>query len=270
VALAGLSDPRGLRAALVGVDTAIHIAPPEGTRFSAARLALEAAGARNLAQAAADARVRRLVYVSHLGADRASAYASLRATALAEEHLRRSGVPSTVLRAAIPYGPGDSFTTSLAMLLAASPMLLPIPGNGSVLLQPLWVEDLARCILWTLEEPSLIGVTLEIGGPELLSLREVISLVAGATGARRILMSTRPPHLRVVASIMERILADPLLTNGWLDYLAANRTTDLDSIPRTFRLQPARMETRLDFLRGRRWGWQLPARLLSREKGRAS
>lgn len=270
VALAGLADRRGLRAAMVGVDTVIHLAPHEGTRLGAPQLSLEAEGARNLAVAAAEAQVRRLVYVSHLGADRASAYPSLRAAALAEEHLRRSGVPATVIRAAVPYGPGDFFASSLAMLLAVSPFVLPIPGNGSVRLQPLWVEDLARCIVWSLEETALIGAAIEIGGPEQLSLREVIDLVGRAIGARRVLVSIRPPYLRAAARLMERILPEPPLTCAWLDYLAANRTTDLDAIPRTFRLQPARMENRLDFLRGRRWGWELPARQLRRERGRAA
>jgi NADH dehydrogenase len=269
VALAGLSDRRGLRAAMVGVAEVVHLASPEGARATDESLGLETEGARNLAEAAADAGVRRLVFLSHLGADRASAYPSLRATAIAEEHLRRSGVPTTILRAAVSYGPGDMFTSSLAMLLAISPFVFPIPGDGRVLLQPIWVEDLARCIGWSLEDASLGGVTVELGGPEHLALREVIRLVAEAAGIRRAVTSVRPPYLRALARGMEAALPDSPATTGWIDYLAGNRTTDLNSVSRLFRLQPARMERRLDYLRGRHWGWELPRRQLGRVRGRA-
>lgn len=268
MALAGLSDRRGLRAAMVGVDRVIHLAAPEGEQANAQSVASESDGARNLAEAAADAGVRRLVFVSHLGADRASAYPSLRGCAIVEEHFRRSGVPCSILRAAIAYGPGDRFTTSLAMLLAISPLFFPMPSEGRVLLQPLWVEDLARCVVWTLDDPGSSGATIELGGPEHLTLREIVGLVTQVTGTRRALAIVRPPYLRAVAWVMERLLPDSPATTAWLDYLAANRTTDLNSVPRAFRLQPARMERRLDYLRGRNWAWELPAQQLRRARGR--
>jgi len=269
VALAGLSDRRGLRAAMVGVDRVIHLASPDGERLTAGTVAAEAEGALNLGEAASDAGVTRLVFVSHLGADRASAYPSLRATAIAEEHLRRSGVPLTILRAAVTYGPGDVFTTSIAMLLAVSPFLFPIPGDGKVLLQPLWVEDLARCLVWALDDPAFIGATVELGGPEHLTLREIIELILRTMGTRKALAGVRPPYLRAAAWAMERLLPDSPATTAWIDYLAAGRTTDLNSASRAFRLQPARMERRLDYLHGRNWGWELPARQLRRLRGRA-
>ncbi|OGO10697.1 MAG: hypothetical protein A2Z66_05205 [Chloroflexi bacterium RBG_13_66_10] len=268
VALAGLTDRRGLRAAMVGVARVIHLSAPEGMRATAENIAGEAEGARNLAEAAADAGVRRGVFLSHLGADRASAYPSLRAAAIAEEHLRKSGVPFSVLRAAVSYGPGDVFTTSLAMLLAVSPFVFPIPGDGKTLLQPIWVDDLARCIAWSLDDPSLIGATVELGGPEHLTLREVLGLITQATGTTRMLAPIRPPYLRALAWWMERALPDSPATTSWIDYLASNRTTDLNSVSRVFRLQPARMERRLDYLRGRNWGWELPKRQLRRARGR--
>jgi NADH dehydrogenase len=267
VALAGLSDRRGLRAAMIGVERVIHLAAPAGERLTAAGLAAEADGARNLGEAAADAGVKQLLFVSHLGADRASAYPSLRAAAIAEEHLRRSGVPVTVLRAAVPYGPGDRFTTSLATLIAVSPFFFPLPGDGRARLQPLWVEDLARCVVWSIEDPAFIGATIELGGPEQLTLREIVEIVLQVMGAHRGLTNVRPPYLRAAAWLMERILPDSPATTSWIDYFAANRMTDLNSASRSFRLQPARMEKRLDYLRGRNWAWELPARQLRRLRG---
>ncbi len=255
---------------MVGVDRVIHIAAPAGERLAPGSLAAEVEGARNLAEAAADARVNRLVFVGHLGADRASAYPALRAAAIAEEHLRRSDIAFTALRAAVTYGPGDQFTTSLAMLLAVSPFFFPLPGDGRVLLQPLWVEDLARCVVGSLDDSGLIGATVELGGPEQLTLREIVEMILQIMGAHRALTGARPPYLRAAAWMMEHLLPDSPATTSWIDYLAANRTTDLNSTSRAFRLQPARMERRLDYLRGRKWALELPARQLRRLRGKAA
>ena len=78
-------------------------------------------GTRNVVESALEAGVRRLFYISHLGADRASAYPVLKAKAISEEFIRRSGIDYTILRTAIVYGPGDAFTTGLTWLLGAFP-----------------------------------------------------------------------------------------------------------------------------------------------------
>lgn len=260
VTLSSLLDPRGLRASLVGVEAVIHLAGSEKQAGREDPMAADVEGTRNLAAAAADAGVRRILYLSHLGANRASAYPLMRAKALAEEHIRQCGVPSTILRPGAVFGPGDSFTTWLAMGLAISPLVFPIPGDGSTLLQPLWVEDLATCITWALEEPATSGQIYEIGGPEFLTFLQVVRLVMQVTGTRRILAPVRPPYLRAAAWVAERLLPRPPLTTIWLDYLAANRTAEVGTLPRVFRLQPARMEQHLDHLRGRNWGWDLLGR----------
>jgi len=173
VALASLNDPRGIRAALVGVDSIVHLASAERTGNPAALQRTDVDGTRTLAEAGAQAGVRHLVYVSHLGANRESAYPVLRAKAQAEEHLHIAGVPHTILRSAVAFGPGDAFTTWMAMFLAAVPFVFPLPGDGSTTLQPIWVEDLATAIAWVLEDSSRPSGTLEIGGPEYLTVAEV-------------------------------------------------------------------------------------------------
>lgn len=270
VALAALSDARGLRASLVGVHTVIHLAGGERTGDPAALQTTDVEGTRALAEAAAEAGVERFVYISHLGANRSAAYPVLRAKALAEESLRESGVPYTILRSGVVFGAQDHFTVSLAMMLAASPLLFLMPGDGSTLLQPIWVEDLATVVSWALEDPATRFRTFELGGPEFLSFAQIVALIMPAAGVTRILVPTRQPFLRAGARLMARILPRPPLTAFWLDYLAANRTTELDSVPRTFGLQPARLEAHLDHLRGHNWDWELLGRQFSPRRGEAA
>ena len=129
-------------------------------------LETDARGTYNLANAAADMRVRRFFYLSHLGADRSSYYPLLKVKGIAEEHIRKSGVPYTIIRSSVVFGPEDHFTNNLARLLRTAPGIFPIPNNGRTLVQPLWVEDLVTCLLWALQNPEMVNQTVEIGGGE--------------------------------------------------------------------------------------------------------
>src|SRR5512143_2022440 len=133
VAVASLSDVRGIRAAMRGVEAVYHLASAEGEGGQANLQVVDIEGTRTVAEAAADARVQRIFYLSHLGADRAAGFPVLKAKGIAEEYIRRSGVPHTILRGSILYGPEDEFTNGLAMLLAAAPGFLPLPSKGETL-----------------------------------------------------------------------------------------------------------------------------------------
>ena len=121
VAVSSLNDERGLRAAMVGVDTVYHLAGVERQGTYADLMAIDIQGARMVTEVAADANVDRLFFISHLGADRASAFPVLKAKAIAEEFIRRGKPDYTIFRTAIVYGPDDGFTTGLANLLHALP-----------------------------------------------------------------------------------------------------------------------------------------------------
>jgi NADH dehydrogenase len=253
VAVCSLTDERGLRAAMVGVDTVFHLASGEWRGPRASLMDVDIQGTRSVAAVAADANVKRLFYVSHLGADRASAFPVLKAKGIAEEFVRRSGVDYTIVRSAIVYGPNDGLTTGLARILPALPSIFLVPGNGRQLLQPLWIEDLVTCLAWALEDPETRNRMVEIGGPEYLTLQQVMELVMQAVGVRRRLVHTRPPYLRALTVLGESIFPGLPVSVYWLDYLAANRTCALDTVPRVFNLMPSRMSQRLAYLTGQNW-----------------
>jgi len=251
VAVTALNDERGLRAAMVGVDTVYHLASGEWKGARASLMEIDIQGTQAVVRAAQDAGVERIFYISHLGADRASAYPVLKVKAIAEEYIRRSGLDYTILRSAILFGPGDGLTTGLARIIQAVPFGLLTPGDGSVLLQPLWVEDLVTCLVWALDDPDTRNRTFEVGGPEYLTFSQVASLVMQATGRHRRLIGIRPPYLRALTVFLEFIFPNLPVSVYWLDYLAVNRTCALDTIPRVFNLMPSRMSQRLAYLQDR-------------------
>ncbi|MCX6035393.1 MAG: NAD(P)H-binding protein [Chloroflexi bacterium] len=264
VAVTSLSDVQGLRAAMRSVNTIYHLAGGEGQGGRANLQAVDIEGTRALCEAAADARVGRFFYLSHLGADRAAGFPVLKAKGIAEEYIRKSGVPYTILRGSILFGPGDEFTTGLAMLLTAAPGFLPLPAKGETLLQPLWVEDLVTCLIWSLDNPETLHQTYDLGGSEYISLRQLTVTIMDVTGRRRLLVNWPMHSMRALTIILESIFPGFPASIFWLDYLAVNRTCPIDTIPRIFGLMPARFASRLDYLRNIPWARQLLRRLFTR------
>ncbi len=253
VAVSSLNDERSLRAAMVGVDTVYHLAGVERQGAYADLMKVDIQGTQAVTRAAKDAGVKRFFFLSHLGADRASAYPILKAKAIAEESIRRSGIDYTIIRSAVVYGADDGFTTALAGLIATVPMIYLIPGDGRTLIQPLWVDDLVTCLIWALDNETIINETLEIGGPEYLTFKQVLEMVMQAIDINRTLISTRPPYLRGLTVFLESMFPGLPVSVYWLDYLATNRTCTLDTIVRTFNLMPARMSQNLDYLKEQDW-----------------
>ena len=259
VSVVSLNDERGVRAALRDVDEIYHLASAGSHGRRGNLLATDIEGTRTLAQVAKDAGVDRLIYLSHLGADRASAFPLHKAKGIAEEHIRRSGVPYTIIRSSIVFGPEDRLTNNLSNFLRVLPGFFPIPGDGRTLLQPLWVEDLVTCLIWALQNTETINQTYEIGGGENFTLRQLLETLMNVTHTRRLLVSLPPPYMRALLVMLDAFLPTFTVSTYWLDYIAVNRTCPVENLPRTFGLMPARFAYRLDYLARKPWysNWRL-------------
>ena len=264
VTVCSLKDERGLRAAMKGIDTIYHLAGTEGRGTRADLIGVDIQGTQAIVQAASESRVDRFFFLSHLGADRASAYPLLKAKAIAENHIRMSGIDFTIVRSAVVFGPGDHFSTGLAAVLHALPWICLIPGEGEMLVQPLWVEDLVTCLVWALDDDGTRNQVYPVGGPEYLSFREIIQQIMRAIGVRRSPVAISPAYLRGLTVFMEHTFPRFPLSVFLLDYLASNRTCPVDTIPRLFDLLPAQFSQRLEYLRGENWQRYFVRRLLPR------
>jgi uncharacterized protein YbjT (DUF2867 family) len=253
VAVVSLNDERGVRAALRGVDHIYHLASASTLGRRGNLLTTDIEGTRTLAQAASDAGIQRFIFLSHIGADRASAFPIQKAKGIAEEHIRRSGVPYTIIRSSVLFGPEDRFTNNLAGILRAVPFIFPIPSDGRSLLQPLWVEDLVTCLVWTLDNPETVNQTYEVGGGEYFTLRQVLETLMDVTRRRRLLVPLPVPWMRALLVMVDSLVPNFSISTYWLDYVAVNRTCPVDNLPRTFGLMPARFAYRLDYLARKPW-----------------
>jgi len=251
VTVTNLNDERGLRAAMKGVDIVYHLASAESLGRKAKLTEVDIQGTQAVVNAAGQSKIDRFFYVSHLGADRSSAFPLLKAKAIAESHIKRSGIPYSIFRSAIAYGERDHFTNGLAFLLKVSPYFVMLPDQGATLLQPIWVDDLATALTWSLDVSQTINQTLKIGGPEYLSLRQICEMIAKTIHIKRRFINVSPVFLNVLTELIEILMPNFPTSVFWMDYLAANRTTSLDVLPNMFNLLPARMSQRLGYLEGK-------------------
>jgi uncharacterized protein YbjT (DUF2867 family) len=269
VAVSNLTDTRSIRSAMMDVDVVYHLAGVEWQGAHSSLMNVDILGTQTISQVAADAGVRRFFYMSHLGADRASAYPVLKAKAIAEENIRRSGVNHTILRSALVYGLNDHFTSGLARLLFAFPYFFFVPEEGNTLLQPIWVEDLVTCMVWALDNDLTINQTYSIGGPEYLTFSHIVKSVMEQIKLHRRIVHIFPPYLRAITVLLESMFPGLPVSVYWLDYLATNRTCNLDVMTRVFNLLPSRFDHTLDHLKDTNWRVSL-LRTLFRGRRRGS
>jgi NADH dehydrogenase len=266
VAVSNLTDARSLRSAMLDVDVVYHLAGVEWHGAHASLMNIDILGSQMVSRIAADAGVKRFFYLSHLGADRASAFPVLKAKAIAEENIRRSGVDHTIIRSALVYGLNDHFTSNLARLLNALPFFFFVPEEGNTLLQPIWVEDLVTCLVWALDDSLTINQTYSVGGPEYLTFNHIVQSVLKQINLQRNLVHVFPPYLRAMTVLFESMFPGLPVSVYWLDYLAVNRTCNLDALPRIFNILPSRFDHRLEHLQKTNWRTSLWRSLLQRRR----
>ena len=249
--MSSMDDSGGLRAAFNQVDFVFHLAGVEQAGLKANLSQFEIRNLETLTEIAKQVGVKRFYYISHLGADKNSAYGLLKAKGLGEEVVKKSGLPYTIFRTSWLFGEGDHFTQSIARLLKRFLGFFFLPGEGQVLLQPLWIDDFVTALLWSMDMPETINQVIEIGGPEQLTYREIAQLVGQALGKNPKFLNISPVQYSFLTQMIENNMKNPPINVYWMDYLAENRTTALDCMSRIFEINPARMKTKLTHLKGK-------------------
>jgi uncharacterized protein YbjT (DUF2867 family) len=149
--------------------------------------AVQAVGAGTIATAAAAAAAQ-MVHVSAIGADETSESGYARAKAAGEKAVLAAVPSATIMRPSLVFGPEDQFTNRFAALARISPFL-PLIGGGRTRLQPVYVGDVATAVADAVDGKAKLGATYELGGPEILSMRETMETILAITDRKRGLIS---------------------------------------------------------------------------------
>lgn len=185
VVAADLLQPSTLAPALEGVEVAYYLAHSMGSgeRGFAQR---DQQAARNFAQAAARAQVRRIVYLGGLGDEADDLSAHLLSRHLTGAELANHGVPVTEFRAAIIIGSGSASFEILRYLTERLPLMIT-PRWVRTQCQPIAIRDVLDYLTGALDHPEVEGI-VEIGGPEVLSYGEMMHGYARERGLRRVMI----------------------------------------------------------------------------------
>jgi NADH dehydrogenase len=129
-----------------------------------------------------------MVHVSAIGADENSASRYARAKAAGEKAVLAAAPAATILRPSVIFGPEDQFTNRFAALARMSPVL-PLIGGELTRLQPVYVGDVANAVADAVDGKTRPGATYELGGPEVLTMREIMEIILSITERKRMLLS---------------------------------------------------------------------------------
>ncbi len=184
---ANLRYPASIEAAMRDSHVAINLVGILAQGGAQTFEAVQGAGAGAVAKAAAAVGAR-MVHVSAIGADADSPSGYARSKAAGEKAALSAVPEATILRASIMFGPEDQFTNRFAALARMSPVM-PLVGGGVTRMQPVYVGDVATAVADAVDGKAKAGATYELGGPEVLTMREIIEIILAVTERRRMLVS---------------------------------------------------------------------------------
>ena len=204
---ANLRYPASIEAAMHDSHIAINLVGILAEGGAQTFDAVQAAGAAAVAKAAAAVGAR-MVHVSAIGADENSPSRYARAKAAGEQAVL-SAIPSaTILRPSVVFGPEDQFTNRFAALAVMSPVL-PLIGGGVTRLQPVYVGDVATAVADAVDGKTRAGATYELGGPEVLTMREIMEIILHTIERNRMLVAL-PFGLAKLQALLLQFAPGPL------------------------------------------------------------
>ena len=247
--VADIHDDASLRRLLAGRDAVINLVgrlhgghgDPYGPLFRQLHVELP----RRIARACAELGVPRYLHMSALGASRTGASMYQRSKGDGELAARSEpGVAATIFRPSIVFGPGDHFLTVFARLQRRLPVL-PL-ACAQARLQPVYVEDVAAAFAVALREPHTRGAVIELGGPQVYTLAELVHLAGHYAGHERHVLELPDWAARLEARLFELLPGDPMLSRDQLDSMKVDNVVD----PQTQALTAETLGIKLTSLEG--------------------
>jgi NADH dehydrogenase len=171
--------------------------------------------------------VRRFVYLSGAGAGQGRPQPWFQAKDMAEAAIRDSGLEHALLRPSWIYGPGDRSMSRFVTFCRYFPMV-PVIGDGTTPVYPVYVRDVARAVAAASLREDAGALTLELGGPERLTMDQILHTVQAVLKKRRPLLH-HPAKLMKLLVLPLQLLSEPMLSPSAIDFVL--QEVDLDPKP---------------------------------------
>lgn len=168
--------------------------------------------------------VRRFIYLSGAGAGQGRTQPWFRAKDMAEAAIRETGMEHVILRPSWIYGPGDRSMNRFVWFCRHLPVV-PVIGNGRTPVYPAYVKDVARCVAEAARREDGKDKVFELGGPERLTMDDVVRRIQAVLGKRRPLLH-HPPGLMKLLVLPMQLLPEPMLSPGAVDFVTGEVEID--------------------------------------------
>ncbi len=179
--------------------------------------------------------IKRFLQMSALGTREGAASMYFQTKFRGEEAVRQSHLPYLIFRPSIIFGPGDGFVNMLADLIRKAP-LVPVVGSGEYKMQPVSIHNVAKCFAIGLEKKEVLNQTFEIGGPSVLTYNTILDEIMDALGTHKGKIHLPVTLMKPVASLMELILVNPLITTEQMNMLLEDNVCDNGRVIEAFEL----------------------------------
>ena len=212
---ADVTNPASVAAAVTGADAVVNLVAIMGGQMDA----VNARGAAHVAEAAKATGASTLVHISAIGADPDAASHYSRSKGHGETAVRAAFPSATIIRPSLVFGAEDQLTNRFAGLLAMLPIYPVIAPQTRF--QPVFVRDLAQAIAAATLDPAHSGKTYQIGGPEVMTMRELTRQIGVAAGQSTEL-ADMPAFAADLMSRFGFLPGAPLTRDQWISLQSDN------------------------------------------------
>jgi NADH dehydrogenase len=197
----------------------------------------------NLVNAAKASGVEKIIHMSALGTSSKPVSEYFRTKHEGEEVIKNSGLNHTILRPSLIFGKGDKFFPVLKNLVKLP--VTPVIGKGKNRFQPVFVEDLAKCVGTCITNKKTDNRTFEIGGPEVLSFIDMLDVVAAILNKRCFRIHIPVSVVRAFAIVFDIFLSEPPISRDQLKMLKVDNVTVNNAAEEVFNLELTDLKTGL-------------------------
>lgn len=225
-------DAISLGKAFTGADVVVHAIqfpnhPVEQPSRGRSYVEVDGRGTEVAAAVAKKVGVRRFVYLSGAGVGQGRPQPWFQAKDMAEKAIRETGMEFALVRPSWIYGPGDRSMNRFVTFCRYLPVV-PVIGDGKTPVYPIFVGDVARCVAEAARREDCRDKTLDLAGPERLSMDEIIRTVQKVLGTRRPLLH-HPAAIMKLLVLPMALLPEPMLSPSAIDFVL--QEVDMDPKP---------------------------------------
>lgn len=248
-----VTKPETMRGAMDGCEAVIHLVAIISEEGGATFDGVIRQGTVNVVAEAQRAGVARFIQMSALGTRNDPRFGYFEAKWQAEQSVERSGIPWTIFRPSVIFGPGDEFITTLAKLVKSAPVI-PVVGSGQSKFQPVSVREVAAAFVRALDDPATAYRTYDLGGGKTYTYEEMLDVISRQLGLNK-------PKIHVPTAMMSTVvkLSSPLpkglrppVTSEQLKMLAIDNSTNRSSVSELVGSPPIRLEDAIGYIGGGR------------------